>query len=307
MSAMLAVDWGTSSFRLMHIGASGELLAQRTAEKGISKLKVTEIEPFLRQQINSIGPELSTLPMVLCGMVGSAIGWQEVPYLECPIDPTVLAGRLVALQDARPNTFLVPGLKTLSEYAQPDVMRGEETQVVGWLSLASNIDKERSLLCLPGTHSKWVNIERGRLSNFSSALTGELFAVLKEHSILARGEQRNDPNAFLQGLAASAQSSSLLHLLFSTRSRMLVGMHGVASCASYLSGLLIGAEVSAALKQSGSIDTVHVIGGANLLSRYKLALEYCGVHANLHDGDEVVARGLWRLYTASKHAGAVVQ
>ncbi|MBR9909438.1 MAG: 2-dehydro-3-deoxygalactonokinase [Gammaproteobacteria bacterium] len=302
MSSILAVDWGTSSFRLMHIGPGGELLGILNADKGVSRLTPAEMEPFLQQQITTMGPDVSGLPVILCGMVGSAIGWREAPYVDCPVDPARLASNLLRVPSERLQASIVPGLRTQSELGQPDVMRGEETQVVGWLAGASAAQKASAVLCLPGTHSKWVRIENGEVRNFNTALTGELYAVLQQHSILARGEQQEDPAAFAAGLAASAASPSLLHLLFSTRSRMLAGLHPASACASYLSGLLIGAEIGAALAQTQTLEEVHLIGGKGLLQRYEAALAHYQLRAISHEGDACSARGLWQLYRASQAA-----
>lgn len=298
MSSLLAVDWGTSSFRLMHLGADGDLINQISSSKGISKLSVEEMEPYLLEQINTLNPELLSSPIIMCGMIGSAIGWQEVAYAPCPTDPSGLASQLERLNVESVNAYIVPGLNTVSPLGLPDVMRGEETQVVGWLAQASEADKKDSILCLPGTHAKWVQISEGKVENFNTALTGELFAVLKENSILARGEQEQNDAAFALGLEASKKSPALAHLLFSTRAGMLAGNFKAEHSASYLSGLVIGSDVGGALAAIET-DTVHLIGGSALAALYEKAIEAYGAKVEILEGDVASAKGLFQLYQAS--------
>lgn len=296
MTSLLAVDWGTSSFRLMHLDTQGNVLAQVATNFGVSTLNKSQLEPYLRDQIVAMDENLLSLPIVLCGMVGSTIGWQEAGYTSCPVDPKALSAELFPIHNTDLNAQIAPGLKTLSPLGQADFMRGEETQVVGWMASQPEQDQQTSLLCLPGTHSKWVQVTNGVITNFATAFTGELFACLNNHGILINGPQQEDEAAFMAGLQASEQSPSLIHLLFSTRSRMLEGLHAQENCRAYLSGLLIGSEIRASLDQWQGFAVVDLIGGDSLTRFYKKALNYYQIQARMHAGDEMSAKGLWHLY-----------
>ncbi len=282
---MIGVDWGTSSLRAYRIGPDGLVLDRRAAPLGI--LAVTDGD-FAAVLTREIGPWLAqgeTL-VLLCGMIGSRQGWREASYVPCPAGPADLAAALVDVPFDRARVKLVPGLSAREPDGVPEVMRGEETQIVGVLSTLG----ADGVACLPGTHSKWVSIANGRVAHFRTFLTGESFAALRDHTILGRmmrGEA-TDAAAFDRGLARARADGGLLHHLFGVRTLGLFGQLAEEAAASYLSGLLIGHEIAAAFPKRA---TVHLIGAAGLCMLYARAIERAGGRAIIEDED-AAARGL---------------
>ncbi|WP_299593606.1 2-dehydro-3-deoxygalactonokinase [uncultured Microbulbifer sp.] len=302
MNEILACDWGTSSFRLMHLGSNGEIIREIATGDGIKNLSRPVMEEHLVSQVEKLDAPAGT-PVILCGMVGSTIGWQEAPYTDCPVSIGGLAQSLSAMPGTRITAYCVPGVKLVVDSGAAsggaDVMRGEETQVIGWLTQASDEEKEKSTLCLPGTHSKWVHIQNGAICDFSTAFTGELFALLSDHSVLVQGEQRVSEPAFFAGLQAAAASSGLIHQLFSARSRSVLGVQSPSASASYLSGLLVGSEVAAMASELPSGATVHLVCGDHLVGPYGKALEHFGLRFRHYPGSTYSAHGLWAIAKAS--------
>jgi 2-dehydro-3-deoxygalactonokinase len=228
--------------------------------------------------------------VLLCGMVGSRQGWVEAPYLPCPAGPAEIAAATIAIPFEGAELRLVPGLATTDTEGIPDVMRGEETKL---LALAAR--HPEALVCLPGTHSKWARLEAGRIAGFTTHMTGEAFTALAQHTILARtsAEAPDDATAFAAGLARARQAGGLLHHLFGARTLHLMDRLPATATRSYLSGLLIGHEVAAALAGTGA-RAVHLAGAAGLAALYRAALEAQGVAVTRHDPD-LVAEGLHRI------------
>jgi len=304
VGCLVAVDWGTSSFRLSLLDNEGAPLEQRVSGRGVAQMPREELLPFLRAEIDKLPGRARTLPVVLCGMAGSTIGLQNVPYQACPTDPQQLAASLAPLQGADLNAHIVPGLCARNARegngdGELEVMRGEETQIVGWLAQAREPQRQSSWLCLPGTHAKWVKIEEGRVQQFSTALTGELYALLSGHSVLVQGEQKFDSQVFEAGLAASDTLPPLSFGLFSVRTRMLDGRLPPQHSAAYLSGLLIGSEVRAQLESAEKHSTVHLIGDRHITELYQRALARHDIQGQLHDGADLAVQGLRQLYLRS--------
>jgi 2-dehydro-3-deoxygalactonokinase len=227
-------------------------------------------------------------------MVGSRQGWVEAPYLPCPAGAADLATATVRVPfaDAAARVRLVPGLAARDAAGVPEVMRGEETKIVGLLA-AIGEDAAEATLCLPGTHCKWVRVRAGRVAGFAAAMTGEAFAALSSHTILARtmdAEAPPHPGAFDRGLARARQKGGLLHHLFGVRALALTGELPPDQAGSYLSGLLIGHEVAAAL-EAGVAPPVHLAGAESLVALYRRALGAFGIPCRIHDAD-AAARGL---------------
>jgi 2-dehydro-3-deoxygalactonokinase len=226
--------------------------------------------------------------VLLAGMIGSRQGWKEAPYVRCPAGAAELSAALVDVPFDGAQVKLVPGMKGADQSGIAEVMRGEETQVVGALAVMNG----NGLACLPGTHSKWVRVEEGRVVRFTSHMTGEAFGALRDHTILGRMMKDGAPNddSFLAGIERSADSGGLLHHLFGVRTQTLFGKLAETDGASYLSGILIGHELRAEL---GGVqgETVHLIGAPELVALYAQAIAACGSKAVCHDGDASV-RGL---------------
>jgi 2-dehydro-3-deoxygalactonokinase len=249
-------------------------------------------------------------PVIACGMVGSRQGWREAPYVACPAGLPDLAGGLVeaAVHRGRP-VRLVPGVSLVDADGVPDVMRGEETKIVG---AGHGVAGKEGLFVLPGTHSKWASLQGGRISWFATFMTGELFAVLSTHSILGRlmeGEG-HDPVAFRRGvehaLAQPAGRGGLLHRLFSARTLGLFERVPKTGVRSYLSGLLIGSEAVEARAALAGVAlpaeasaTAAVIGSAALVPLYAEALALAGFAGSERD-EQVAARGLHLIAQAAR-------
>ena len=286
---MIGIDWGTSSFRAFRLHADGRVLARRAAPRGILAVEDGRFaEELLRQTGDWIAA--GETRVLMAGMIGSRQGWQEAPYLACPAGPAEIAAALVGVPFEGAEVLLVPGLTHSDATGTPEVMRGEETQLVGVLGEIGG----DGIACLPGSHSKWARIAAGRIAGFSTYLSGEAFAAIRGHTILGRMMQDapTDPAAFARGLARSGDPGHLLHHLFGVRTLGLFGRLRETESAAYLSGLLIGHEVRAALPPGGG--AVHLIGSAPLCALYAHAVAACGGAAVTHNED-AAASGLARI------------
>jgi len=295
--AFIAVDWGTTSARAYAVDAGGRTTAMRQAPLGVQQLKGADFAHALDRLLGDWAA--LPVPRFAAGMIGSRQGWVEAPYVDCPARLDTLA-RHVTWTPGR-ELAIVPGLIYRDEQGVPDVMRGEETQLAGMLGDAKGGDS--FVAVMPGTHSKWVCVEGGFVTEFQTYMTGEAFAVMLEHSILGRlaardaGDVRPGP-AFSAGVAHGGTALSLLHSMFGARTLALTGDLAASDVADWLSGCLIGNEIAAArrwISQRGAAaGEVRVIGGNALVARYTSALSSQGVRA--HPGPEdAVVRGLIHL------------
>ena len=300
MRGLIGLDWGTSSLRAYRFDDTGQVGETRARPWGVRHLPDGGFEAALTD-VTSGWPRW---PRLACGMLGSRQGWLEVPYLGLPADTARLAGALGTLHaNDGLDVHIVPGLRNP---LGPDVMRGEETQLLGALALRPAL-AARSNWILPGTHSKWVRVRDGVVTDFCTAMTGELFALLREHSILCSdaGEILADPDAFARGIIAARDSGSAgaMSRLFSARSLMLEGALAPASVPEYLSGLLIGEELRAGLasKRFRSDAPFQLIGDAALCVRYRVAARHFEI-ALAEPVIEAAAHGLWQI---ARDAGLV--
>lgn len=292
--AFIAGDWGTSRLRLFLCAGDGAVLVRREGP-GIAEAGARAGEIFATLTADWD----KTLPALLSGMVGSTIGWREAPYRACPAAPAAIADAALRFEADGRHIAIIPGLSCTNASGLFDVMRGEETQLLGALRLNLQFARGRHLFCLPGTHAKWALVEDGAVIRFQTALSGELFALLSQHSVLARGAGAADPAsaAFAAGAAAGRDDAGLLHLLFSTRSRQLSGEIAKADAASYLSGLVVGAEVNAALRLFGALGPIVLVCTPALAALYETVLAGHGLGAVRLDGDDAVLAGLYVLYS----------
>ncbi len=291
---MIAVDWGTSALRAFRVDAHGAVLERREAPQGVMAVRDGRFAEALESQVGD-WMAAGVGPVVMSGMIGSRQGWAEQAYLPCPAGPADIAARMGQVRWGMHGAcaWIVPGLITRDAHGLHDVLRGEETQLVGVLEA---LGPGEHSVCLPGTHSKWATVREGRITGFATHMTGELFAVLRDHSLLGRlmANAGDDPAAFDLGLARAALPGGLTHLLFGVRAEGLAGNLGAEQAYEVLSGLLIGYEIAHAAPREGS--TVHLLGAPGLCARYARALERRGVAARLLDADAAV-RGLHRLAT----------
>jgi 2-dehydro-3-deoxygalactonokinase len=296
-SAFLACDWGTTRLRAWVVEPDGAVRKARDFPLGVSRLGPGEARIRFHEEVRPAMGAVD-LPAVLCGMIGSNLGWLPVPYLDCPVDLAGFGARLFRVPEANPPAWMAPGLRGPGPTAAPDVMRGEETQVFGWMAADPARSRGAHRLCLPGTHAKWVLVEDGRIVRFVTAMTGELFQVLRQHSVLRGDEPPNDAAAFRRGVEAAGDGGGLAGRLFSARARVVGGGAAAGETASYLSGLLIGAEVAgvAPLLNAPKTGPVALIGEPELCGWYAAALRQNDLASQIHDGDVAVLAGLTALY-----------
>jgi 2-dehydro-3-deoxygalactonokinase len=284
---MIGVDWGTTSFRAFRMTADGTIRERRTALKGILNVPDSRFADTLREEI---GPWLAAGEnhVLLSGMIGSRQGWKEAPYVACPAGAPEIAASLVEIEFDYGQVKLVPGLSGTDVSGVAEVMRGEETQVYGVLTAMGG----SGMACLPGTHSKWVRVESGRIVGFTTHMTGEAFGALRGHTILGRMMREGPSNGapFDAGVQRAGDPGGLLHHIFGARAEVLAGRLAETDAAAYLSGILIGHEVRAAMEGHRG-EVVHVIGSPELTTLYGRAISTHGGFAERHDG-EAAARGL---------------
>jgi len=282
----IAVDWGTSNLRIWAMGSNSDVLDEIISNNGMSGLKPDEFEPLL---VSLIAPWMSgqRLPIVVCGMVGSRQGWMEAPYETVPTKP---ASRTVNVKtkDPRLDVRIIAGIQ---QQDPADVMRGEETQIAGYLN---DKPKFTGLLCLPGTHSKWANVVDGEITHFQTVLTGELFDMLSTKSVLRHSMLGWDDQVFSKAVANSfASPETLLTGLFGVRANDLLNKDNTGQ--SNLSGMIIGTEL-AALKSLWEDQQTVVIGAGELARLYSIALTNVGGNVALEDVTMVTLSGLKSVY-----------
>ena len=272
---LVAVDWGTTSFRAYWVKA-GAIAAEVSEASGILSIGAGEHGAVLRGLIGRLPEDARDCPIVMSGMIGSRQGWIEAPYVGMPATLADLAARVVSIDEPGLGPIrLIPGVMQEPEGGMPDVMRGEETQVFGALHL---MGREGGVFIMPGTHSKRIEVAGSRLLSFNSYMTGEVFAALRGHTILGRlmAEGKASGDGFARGVEAGRDLPSggaLLNAVFGTRTLGLFGRLAAVELPDYLSGLLIAAELSAALPR-GSEGIV--VGSGDLVSRYVAAAELLG-------------------------------
>jgi 2-dehydro-3-deoxygalactonokinase len=320
LAQLIALDWGTTSLRAYKLAADGVVLEQRALSSGIMQLPKTPriingrecVDGFELAFDEACGDWLEAqpdLPVIACGMVGSAQGWREAAYCETPADVANLGNSLQTVVSLRGTRLhIVPGVIQRSRL--PNVMRGEETQVLGVLQ---NLPVEAGadlLIGLPGSHSKWVDVVDGCITHFDTFMTGEVFAVLSEHSILGRTQQQGatfDALAFDRGVQVAQSADGelgVLSTLFSARTLGLTGELSPTAQADYLSGLMIGHELAALAtaqrrrRNNPNLPSIILIGNAQLCARYSRALDACGF-ANVTLAEQATERGLWQLALAA--------
>jgi 2-dehydro-3-deoxygalactonokinase len=283
---LIGVDWGTSNFRAFRFNDAGAVIARRSYPIGILKVQEGKFAETLQQHVGDwIADGESRI--LLCGMVGSRQGWTEANYLQCPVNIDDLAKAVVPIPFASADAMLIPGVMGTDIAGLPEVMRGEETETMGIVDDCDGC----GLVCLPGTHTKWIELRDRSIVSFLTCMTGDVFAALRKHTILARlinTEAEIDEPSFLRGVSRSADTGGLLHHLFGVRALALTGNLTEDTSASYLSGLLIGHEVRAAMPAGAH---VHLVGAAPLCKLYQQAITACGGTATLEDED-AAARGL---------------
>ncbi len=287
----IAADWGTSSLRVWALGPAGNVLARASSPAGMGRLASEDYERTLLGLAGGWLPaaDRGAMPVIVCGMAGARHGWQEAAYCAVPCPP-VAGGSLTAVRtsDPRLDVKIIPGL---SQSSPPDVMRGEETQLAG---LVANGVRD-GIVCMPGTHSKWTQLEDGAVASFRTFMTGELFALLGEHSILRHSVEEtaeDDRAAFLEAVGHMIDApQNLTCALFSIRARGLLSTDGEPNGRAMLSGFLIGAEL-AACRPLWEGRELRIIGARDLAARYAEALAHVGAAPVLEDAEALTLAGL---------------
>ena len=295
----IAVDWGTSRFRAYLAGAGGAVADRRVSNEGISTVAPGGFPAVLERHCGGWLASSPALPVIMAGMVGSRNGWAEAPYAPCPASAASLAQRLLPLPcSIAQSVTIIPGLMTRDADGVADVMRGEETLLVG-------AGMQNGIAILPGTHSKWAQIIDGRITGFRSFMTGEFYGLLLRHSLLGRlSAEPHDRRGYLRGLASAARGArlglALTHLAFEARTAVLAGDLPGEAVAPFLSGLLIGAEVQSGHAVFGKPRNVLLIGGEALTALYQEALELAGVTVRLQDSEACLLAGIDAVLAAGK-------
>jgi 2-dehydro-3-deoxygalactonokinase len=287
---LIAVDWGTTNRRAWRLGLDGAVLDEMADDKGILAVESGGFPAAVAE----VRARLGDLPMLMAGMIGSNRGWIEAPYVPCPAGIDDLAARLIWAEEGR--TAIVPGL-SLRDDRRADVMRGEEIQMFG--ALAAGLIAPDGLVCHPGTHNKWVVMAAGRVARFRTVMTGEIFNLLKEHSILSDLLQAPvEPGAaFEAGVVHGLSHEDLTAELFSVRARVLLGAAERGDAAAYCSGLLIGTDLTTGLRDAGESE-IAVMGRPDLTALYASALAVAGYKSREVDGEAAFLAGAKRLAEA---------
>ena len=277
----LAVDWGTTN-RRVYVIEDGRVLASTRDARGVTAIAPGGFEA----EVAALRTAHGDLPILLAGMIGSNIGWHAAPYVPCPAGLDALAGALLWV-DAQ--TAIVPGVSVRTA-DRTDVMRGEEVQLLG--AAAAGLVPPDALLCQPGTHCKWAKLAGGRILDFTTAMTGELFALLRAHGLLA-AQLGGDalPGAAFDAGVAEGRNRDLAASLFGIRAAKLLGVRDDADAAAYASGLLIGADVAARLAGSDAA-TVHILADPALGALYTAAIEAHGRSTRLVDSHTAFGAGI---------------
>jgi 2-dehydro-3-deoxygalactonokinase len=296
-TALIGVDWGTTSMRLWRFSPDGEIIARARSDRGI--LKVADAR--FRETLEAVAGDILTpdVPILMSGMIGSRQGWIEAPYAFCPADVAGLADQLQPVP-GHISAQIVPGVALREVGGRRDVMRGEETQILG-----AGLGRGRQLVVLPGTHCKWVLVEDGKILDFVTFMTGEMYGALRRHTILARLMPETDADfddeaaqrSFVAGLSTSLVGEArLMQSLFSIRARSLFDELAPDLAPAFLSGLLIGAEIGEglALCRRWGVTGIAplIIGGDVLVARYQTAFRQAGLSTTTANED-VGASGLW--------------
>ncbi|MFC3120670.1 2-dehydro-3-deoxygalactonokinase [Agaribacter flavus] len=285
-SKVIVIDWGTTNFRAFLLDSNNELISETAANIGLLSINDGNFARALASILEKWQPDYKAMPIIMAGMVGSAKGWHNVDYVNCPMSAGDLCHSLFNFQlPWGPEALIVPGVSYTSSIGK-DVMRGEEIQIFG---LASLLKAHQFEAVFPGTHSKHVVFEQGQILSFATYMTGELFSILDKHSILASekaDKHEFSSTAFYRGIN-DAQDGQLTHRLFLARTHMLFAQIQESEVADYISGMLIGHELQSKVGQK-----VAIVGSEHLNERYLLACKHMNIQATAYDGNDCFVAGV---------------
>lgn len=295
-AALIAVDWGTSRLRAFLLDTGGSELAEVESDEGIAKVPAGQHEAVFERLVAG----WPMVPAIMAGMIGSRQGWREAAYLPCPASPSGLAGKMLRFQASGRDIAIVPGVMLRSSVRDGDVIRGEETQIIGLLGRDPGFE---GIVILPGTHSKWATVGGGAIADFQTFLTGEMFELLSRtsflrHSVAEGGAEPSTlPDFALAVQRTVTEGLPFLAAIFSVRVRQLLDNVEKTDNLAYLSGLVIGGEIAAA-KTTGRLmpgAVPRIIGNRSLARAYIRAFEIAGHRTETLDGKEMVLAGLTHL------------
>ncbi|WNC69123.1 2-dehydro-3-deoxygalactonokinase [Thalassotalea nanhaiensis] len=297
---LVTIDWGTSFLRayLCELSKDAELrLIETQVGRGVSKCD-GNFEQELLNCISSWIPQYGKLPVYMAGQISSSIGWQNTKYLPCPLAPKDIAFGGKSFSANGHDIYVLPG--TSCEYPDQsfDVMRGEELQILGWMQLALAHETGKHILCLPGTHTKWVLVENGTIRLFKTAMTGELFDILSNSSVLIEEPNDNfDSKVFIEGAEYVLQGDAgdFSHDLFSVRTRQIQAQLTKQQATSYLSGILIGTDARAAQQspywEFDQVESIHIVGSIKLSKYFATVLGLMGYKSKTYDAKQTSLLG----------------
>ncbi|MGY8709711.1 2-dehydro-3-deoxygalactonokinase [Bradyrhizobium sp. 18BD] len=290
--AYVAVDWGTSSFRLWLVDRAGKVLAERRSGEGMLAAAKAGFSGVLQSHLAAVEAP-ADLPALVCGMAGAKTGWVEAGYVDTPAPLAAILKQAVRVPGEARDIRILPGIAQ-REVAAPDVMRGEETQLLGAVGLDA---AGEALVCMPGTHSKWVRVKDGTVAHFSTFMTGELFSVVSRETILslavAGADEAEDIASFKAAVKSAFDAPAFAaNLLFTARSRQLLFGGTPAAARETLSGTLIGTELAAGLSGSAPKAVITLIASGRLAALYRHAFDALAVTVQPIDADDAVRRGL---------------
>ncbi len=278
----IAIDWGSTNLRAW-LYQGDKCLESRQSEAGVTRLNGKSPEAGLAEVTQNWRD--SATPVVMAGMVGSNVGWKIAPYLPVPASFAAIGEQLTPVGD---NVWIIPGL-CVSRDDNHNVMRGEETQLLGARTLSPS-----SVYVMPGTHCKWVQADAEQIHDFRTVMTGELHHLLLQHSLVGAGlpEQQTSSDAFAAGLARGIDSPAVLPQLFEVRASHVLGNLPREQVSEFLSGLLIGAEVASMRDFIAHEQTITIVAGASLTSRYQQAFHAMGRDVSAVPGDTAFQAGI---------------
>lgn len=293
--ALLAIDWGTTRFRAYLIDGAGAVLDRVESLDGIMAVKAGGFPAVLALRCGSWLARHPDLPVVMAGMIGSRNGWVEAAYRACPATPHDIAGAMQSVDIGNGRiAHIIPGCSTRDSSHTPDVMRGEETLALGAC--------DGGLVILPGTHSKWIRMDKGVISEFATFMTGEIYAALLNHTILGTlNVEPADPTGFAKGLASSKRHGGLTHQAFAARTSVLLGDMTGAQVASFLSGLVIGSEIKSGLERFAKDETMILVAEGQIAQLYIEAFESFQCRVDVITPETCLIAGLNRIASARGH------
>ncbi|WP_111977178.1 2-dehydro-3-deoxygalactonokinase [Algibacillus agarilyticus] len=284
---LLIIDWGTTNFRAFAMDESGTVIDKKEQPMGLLQVEDGNFAAALESVLTGWIHNYQTTPVYMAGMVGSQMGWVNVDYTSTPVGEDSLANNVHSFElPWGAKATIIPGVSHQIDTGAFDVMRGEEVQLFG---LSKVVKQDTLAVILPGTHSKHATFSHGKMTAFSSFMTGELFSVISKHTILGKGlpEQLDSPYAFLKGVKEGKITNKLTSTLFATRTHRLFNNIAETAVLDYLSGLLIGNEL-----KSLTQDHVYLVGGTSLCERYKAACEALNISSTYLNGDECFLAGM---------------